>query len=229
MADIGAALRALDTWGLLLVNRTLQNPVFDLLMPILSTKRYALLPAAVMILMLLVWGGRRMWVLVAVGVLAVALSDLGTNVIKASLQRSRPCHVIPQVRVLAGCTRSFALPSNHASNMFAVAMVAWLGFRRWRWALVVLAGAVAYSRVYLGVHYPADAAVGALWGAAIAWTCTQAAGHLWPPLLRPNWGTRIGGRRCKSNLRGYPAGPFPRPTMGAINSYPCTAQRDTIP
>ena len=102
MVDLLSGLRTLDAWGFLLINRTLQNPLFDLLMPILSTKRYALLPAAVGILLLMVWGGRRMWVLLAVAVAAVALSDLGTNLIKAGFQRIRPCHVIPDVHVLVG-------------------------------------------------------------------------------------------------------------------------------
>jgi len=175
-----AGLLALDTWIFHLINRSLQNPLFDLVMPILSNKRYFLLPALTLVLMLLVWGGRRMWVVVAVALAALVISDLGTNLIKAVVQRTRPCHVIPDVHLLAGCTRSFSLPSNHASNMFALATVGWLGFRRWRWALVLLAVGVAYSRVYLGVHYPADVLVGALWGGALGWGLTALAAHLSP-------------------------------------------------
>jgi len=175
-----AGLSALDAWIFHLINRSLQNPLFDLVMPILSNKRYFLLPALAVVLMLLVWGGRRMWIVVAVAVAALALSDLGTNLIKAALHRTRPCHVIPDVHLLAGCTRSFSLPSNHASNMFALAAVGWLGLRRWRWALALLAAGVAYSRVYLGVHYPADVLAGALWGGALGWGLTALAAHLCP-------------------------------------------------
>lgn len=175
-----AGLSALDARIFHLINRSLQNPLFDLVMPILSNKRYFLLPALVVVLMLLVWGGRRMWIVVAVAVAALALSDLGTNLIKAALHRTRPCHVIPDVHLLAGCTRSFSLPSNHASNMFALAAVGWLGFRRWRWGLVLLAAGVAYSRVYLGVHYPADVLAGAVWGGALGWGLTALAARLWP-------------------------------------------------
>lgn len=180
VATLMSGFSAFDTWTFHLINWSLQNPLFDLLMPILSTKRYFLLPAAVVILMLLVWGGRRMWVVLAVALVAVALSDLGTDLIKAALHRTRPCHVIPDVHLLAGCTRSFSLPSNHASNMFALATAGWLGFRRWRWVLLLLAVGVAYSRVYLGVHYPADVLAGALWGGAISWACSVLAAHLWP-------------------------------------------------
>ena len=183
LAEAFSRLRGLDGWAFLLVNRSLQNPVCDVLMPILSTKRYILFPAAVAVMMLLVWGGRRMWIVVAVGVAALVLTDLCTNLIKASLQRVRPCHVIPAVHLLTGCTRSFSLPSNHASNMFAIATVGWWGFRRYRWALFILAAGVAYSRVYLGAHYPADVLAGALLGMVVAWACARCASRIWPGLL----------------------------------------------
>jgi len=185
MAAVMSGFSGVDTWLFLVINRSLQNPLFDLLMPILSTKRYALLPAAVAILVLMVWGGRRMWLLLAVGLIALTLSDLGSSLIKAEFQRSRPCHVIPDVRLLVGCTGSFSLPSNHASNMFAIATVAWLGFRRWRWALFVLATGVAYSRVYVGVHYPGDVLFGVLWGVGLGWACTACASRLLPGWFDP--------------------------------------------
>jgi membrane-associated phospholipid phosphatase len=39
----------------------------------------------------------------------------------------------------------------------------------WRWVVLPLAGGVAYSRVYLGVHYPADVLVGGVWGAGLGY------------------------------------------------------------
>jgi undecaprenyl-diphosphatase len=199
MAGLLSGLLALDARAFLLINRSLQNPLFDLLMPILSAKRYFLLPAAALMVMLLTWGGRRMWVVLAAGVLALALADQGTNLIKAGVHRTRPCHVIAEVHLLTGCTRSFSFPSNHASNMFALATVGWLGFRRWRWALLVLAAGVAYSRVYLGVHYPGDVLAGALWGAAVGWGCTGLAARIWPGSFDPRTTT-------------------PRPTRGPAGS-----------
>jgi len=73
--------------------------------------------------------------------------------------------------------------------------MAWLEFRRWRWVLPALALAMAYSRGYVGVHYPADVLVGALWGAAIGWACTRIVAR-----AVPDW---LGG--CPSAAPGEPA------------------------
>ena len=182
LADVLSSLGTLDARLFLLINRSQQNPVFDLVMPILSTKRYFLLPVAAAVLMLLVWGGRRMWLVLAVGVAALALADLGSTLIREGLHRTRPCHVIANVHLLAGCSGSFSLPSNHASNMFAIATVGWLALGRWRWGLLALAVGVAYSRVYVGVHYPGDALAGALWGTALGWICIFSVAR-----SRPEW------------------------------------------
>jgi len=183
MTDVWSGLQMVDTWGFILINRVLQNPVFDVLMPILNTKPYYFLPAAATILLLALRGGRRMRILLAVCAAAVVLSDQGANLIKEAIQRTRPCHVIPEVHLLAGCSQSSAFPSNHASNIFAIATMAWLEFRRWRWVLPAFAVAMAYSRVYVGVHYPADAMGGALWGAAIGWSCTALVSRTFPDWL----------------------------------------------
>ena len=124
-----------------------------------------------------------MWIVVGVGVAAVVLADLSTNLIKTGLHRLRPCHVFPTVHLLTGCTRSFSLPSNHASNMFAIATVGWWGFRRYRWVLFILAGGVAYSRVYVGAHYPGDVLTGALLGMTVACACAWCASRAWPGFL----------------------------------------------
>jgi undecaprenyl-diphosphatase len=180
MADMVGSLYGIDHTIFLVVNRTLQNPVFDLLMPALSDKWLGLLVVAVVVPWLPIRYGRRAWPAIALAVLAVSLSDLGAGVIKHVVQRIRPCHVISEVHLLAGCTRSFAMPSNHASNMFALATVTGILLPRWRWVVLPLAGSVAYSRVYLGVHYPTDVLVGAVCGIAVGWGLTVAARSLLP-------------------------------------------------
>ncbi len=180
MDTAAAFLATLDRGIFLLVNRTLQNPVLDLLMPVLSDKRAGLLAAAVVIPCLLVRYGRRAWPITILALLAIGMSDAGATLLKHAVQRARPCHVVSGVRLLAGCTLSSAMPSNHASNMFAVAGTLAPLLAGWRWVAVVLAVGVAYSRLYLGVHYPSDVLVGAVWGGAVGLTLALAARRVLP-------------------------------------------------
>lgn len=183
--DVSGAFHTADRWAFLLINRTLQNPAFDVLMPILSDKRAGLLLVAVIASILFARCGRQVWPWIAVAVLAVALSDLGATLLKDILQRTRPCHLIADVHLLTGCTGSFAMPSGHAANMFALAGAVWTARTRWRWAVAALAAGVAYSRVYLGAHYPGDVIVGAVWGGAIGWALMWGATLLLPPRWFP--------------------------------------------
>ena len=101
------------------------------------------------------------------GVLAaVVIADvLCARVIKPMFGRLRPCAEVDLEWVVApfGCGSAFSMPSCHAANLFAVAMVI---NRPWGFAIAVV-GSVA--RPIAGVHYPSDLLVGALIGLAIGW------------------------------------------------------------
>ncbi len=77
-------------------------------------------------------------------------------------------------------TASSGFPSNHASVAFAFATGVALTARRWYWELLAVLAAVlvAWSRVYLGLHFPSDVLAGALVGATSAWlTCRLLVRH----------------------------------------------------
>lgn len=163
MAD---QLLGLDRWLFEAVNEGQRNLLFNGLMPLLSNKYYFLIPALALAAFLMARGGEPGRWAVAAALLAVLLADLGGNWVKALVARPRPCHALLGVSLLSGCGRAFAFPSNHAVNMFALATALGYHYRRWVWALGGLAAAVAYSRVYLGVHYPGDVLGGAILGVA---------------------------------------------------------------
>ncbi|HMC97519.1 MAG TPA: phosphatase PAP2 family protein [Flavobacteriales bacterium] len=113
--------------------------------------------------------------------LMILCSDSGAVVLfKNTVQRLRPSHV-PEleglIHLLPGPDGEpyrggpYGFVSSHASNHFAIAafMAGVLGGSP-RWATPLLlfwAALIAYSRVYLGVHYPGDVLVGGLYGLAI--------------------------------------------------------------
>ncbi len=115
---------------------------------------------------------------VAMG-LGFALSDwLGFHLLKPWFARVRPCYALPEdsVRWLLPAANVGSMPSLHAANCFAVAYVVTRFERRLGCFAYPVASLVALSRVYVGVHWPADVVVGAGWGTLAgitAWTLAQ--------------------------------------------------------
>jgi undecaprenyl-diphosphatase len=96
-------------------------------------------------------------------------ADLIALGLKAATGRPRPFESIPGVDTLVGATVGQSLPSGHAATSFAGAVI--LTYLLPRAAPVfLLAVAIAFSRVYVGVHYPSDVVVGAALGALVALT-----------------------------------------------------------
>jgi undecaprenyl-diphosphatase len=94
-------------------------------------------------------------------------ADLIALGIKAATGRPRPVETIPQADKLIGVTVGQSMPSGHAATSFAGAVVLACLLPRAAPFVFVLAAAIAFSRVYVGVHYPSDVLAGAALGAAV--------------------------------------------------------------
>jgi len=104
--------------------------------------------------------------------LAVAFTyAMASGVIKPVVGRVRPSHTPGMTaRVLeAQPPSSASFPSGHAATAVAGAMAAARLFPRAAWVFWTLATLMAYSRVYVGVHFPSDLLGGALLGVVGAW------------------------------------------------------------
>jgi undecaprenyl-diphosphatase len=115
-----------------------------------------------------VWARLPLLTTTALAATCVWAADLLTMGLKPLIDRPRPFETLPEVDPLLGGTLGSSLPSGHAATSFAGAVVLGSLFPRGLPAFIVLAVAIAYSRVYLGVHYPADVLVGAALGAAVS-------------------------------------------------------------
>jgi undecaprenyl-diphosphatase len=154
----------MDTSLFYLINRGLQNRFFDFLMPVLSNISYFRIPLGLLWICLVVWGGRKGRIVALLSLVLLLFSDSMSYLLKLLVQRPRPCHVLHHVHLLAGCSRSFSFPSNHASNVFAMGAYFAFFYRRLLAPALIIFLAVGLSRIYLGVHYPSDVAGGAIVG-----------------------------------------------------------------
>jgi undecaprenyl-diphosphatase len=161
----------IDRWLFSIINQGLRNPFFDLILPFLTDlnrKPLALVIVGLLWLALLIRGGLRGRTAALVLIPTIVLSDqLSSFVLKFILERPRPCHELLNVHLLVGCGSGFSFPSSHAVNTFAGALVLSYFLPRWTWAFFTYAVIIAFSRVYVGVHYPSDVLGGAMLGLAI--------------------------------------------------------------
>jgi undecaprenyl-diphosphatase len=97
-------------------------------------------------------------------VATVLLADAVALAVKVLVDRPRP-HLDPLVRV----PTDWSFPSGHAATSFAGATMLAHFLPRRRLLLYALAVAIAFSRVYVGVHYPVDVLAGAALGTAVGW------------------------------------------------------------
>ena len=96
----------------------------------------------------------------------IAVSQLITEALKISINRERPADKYPTEIFAYSPTHGYSFPSGHTSLAFATATTLALDYKKWYIVVpaYLWAGSVAYSRMYLGVHYPSDVLGGIIIG-----------------------------------------------------------------
>lgn len=101
--------------------------------------------------------------------IAMAVDTLITEYgIKLLFARVRPCNLVRDVNMIVDKPQSYSFPSNHTASAFAGATALFVTSKK-KWAVwgFVLSGIIAFSRLYLFVHFPSDVIVGMIVGSII--------------------------------------------------------------
>ena len=115
------------------------------------------------------------WVICGALLVVLVCDQVTSTFMKPFFGRLRPCHdpiIGHLVHVVKSCGGRYGFVSSHAANAFGVAVYCWLMLRRYfrfSWLLFGWAGLVAFSRIMVGVHYPADIIVGSIVGVVAGW------------------------------------------------------------
>jgi len=132
------------------------------------------------VVLAVIW--RRPWFLVLLVTADLAADGLSLG-LRQWIGRLRPPLVYPDPRPLVSTPHTGAFPSGHSASAFACATVIAWASPRLAVPAFVLAGLVAWSRVYVGVHWPLDVLGGAALGVLVATALLKLVGAR--PRLRP--------------------------------------------
>ena len=120
---------------------------------------------AIAVVLAIVWRRPAVFLQVAA---ADALAIVISAALRGAFDRRRPPLVYPHPKPLVHVPASGSLPSGHTATAFACATTLAFFAPRAAPLFFLLATAIGFSRVYVGVHYPLDVVAGAALGVAIA-------------------------------------------------------------
>jgi undecaprenyl-diphosphatase len=167
-------LLAVDRALFVFFNQGVRNWLFDETLPFLTDinqRPIGMVILALAWLLLLTRGGRPGRIAALLLIPTIALSDqLNSSFLKFIIDRPRPCLELSNVHLLVGCGSGYSFPSSHAVNNFAAATVLSYFLPRQAWAFFCFAGVMAFSRIYVGVHYPSDVLAGSIIGLGVGFS-----------------------------------------------------------
>lgn len=145
------------------IHDTLQNGIFDKVMPYITLLgNVGMIWIAISIILIL---NRKYRHIGAMCIVALILATiLGEGILKNIIQRPRPFLQMPDISLLITKPTSYSFPSGHTASSFAVAGIIFSTVKKFGIHAIVLASLIAFSRMYLFVHYPSDVLGGILLG-----------------------------------------------------------------
>lgn len=151
------------------IQDNLRNSFTDFVMPLFSNLQDGgLIWISIAVVMLFFKRTRYCGIAV---LLAMGIDTLITEYgIKNVVCRVRPCNLVDDVNMLVEKPTSYSFPSNHSASAFAGAVAVMLTIKKKAWTIpaFVFSGIIAFSRMYVFVHFPSDVFAGILIGSTIS-------------------------------------------------------------
>jgi undecaprenyl-diphosphatase len=153
--DMLKGLENLDLGALKFIHDFSQNYFFDKIMPVITSLGNMGL-IWIIIALILVFNKRHRDVGIMIIAALILTSIIGEGILKHLIQRPRPFIAIPTVHLLIAKPMSYSFPSGHTASSFAAAGIIFSTLKKFRIHATILAATIAFSRMYLFVHYPLD-------------------------------------------------------------------------
>lgn len=155
------------------IRSSISNPVLDKIMPVITyLGSGGIIWIVIAVIMLINARHRKTGFKIA---LALILSLLICNILlKPIVARTRPFDINTAVDIIISKPTDYSFPSGHTSASFATAVVLILSERKRIWIPALTAAAlIAFSRLYLYVHFPSDVFCGIILGIVIAFASVK--------------------------------------------------------
>jgi len=165
-------IKILDHKILLWIHKNLSNSILDVFMPFITNEDNWIIPITILVIVLCIFAEKKGKIAIIILLITLGLTDsICAQFIKPFIERIRPSHLdLEGLNLLVKKGGKWSMPSNHAANMFAFATTLSFFYKRYKTFLFILASLIAFSRVYVGVHFPGDIFFGALIGYIISWS-----------------------------------------------------------
>ena len=145
----------------------LHNPILDKIMiAVTSLGNAGLMWIGIAVFLLFIKKTRKCGILMLISLISGLI--LGNGLLKNLIGRDRPCWIDPNIPLLIPNPHDYSFPSGHTLASFEAAVMIFLHNKKWGTISLVFAVLIAFSRMYLFVHFPTDILGGIILGTVIS-------------------------------------------------------------
>lgn len=163
MTEVMSLIQNLDNFILLFIKNNMHWYIMDKTMVVITSLGNGGSIWIVIACLLLISKKYRKIGFMSLGALILS-AVFGEGILKHVVQRIRPSASIPAANLLISKPLSYSFPSGHTTSSFAAAGVLAKYFKHYALGFFILASLIAFSRLYLYVHYPTDVLAGIILG-----------------------------------------------------------------